>query len=149
MKNKKGTLEAGSKINWLYAPKKGKKKGIYKAYTGTIVGFTKTFMIVKYHRKLIKFKLKRRGVKMFTHVRRCEDEKKLHISHLYHYVSAYQYTKEDCDDLVEQLEQALRKAKAKTEVVLVDKDGEMFFAVYPSGNISLCLRWKEYEVIRD
>lgn len=88
-------------------------------------------------------------MKPFTHVKRIENEKKLHISHLYHYVSAYEYSEEDLDYLVSQLEDALVEAKTKRREVIVDRDGEMFFVVYPSGNMSLCLRWKEYEIIRE
>lgn len=86
---------------------------------------------------------------MFTHVKRTEDEKRLHISHLYHYVSAYERCRQEIDLLVEMLEGALVEAKEKRIAVEVNRDGEMFFMVYPSGQISLCLRWKDYEVIRE
>jgi len=86
---------------------------------------------------------------LFTHVTRDEGEERYHISHLHHYVSAYEYTKETLKDLVDDLERALEEAKKKTETIIVDQDGEMFFCVYPSGLISLCFRWKNYKVIRE
>lgn len=52
-------MKAGDVIHWLYAAKKGKKAGVLRPYTGTILKFTRNFMVVKYHRKLIKFRLKK------------------------------------------------------------------------------------------
>jgi len=86
---------------------------------------------------------------MFTHVKRTEGEEKVHFSHLFRYVSAYQYNKEMFDNLVEDIEGALIEAKRDIKVVVVDQDGEHCFHVYPSGQISLMLRWKNYEVIRE
>jgi len=83
---------------------------------------------------------------MFTHVERDEGEESLHISHLHHYVSAYVTDKERVGALVTDLESAMRVAKATIEPQIVDQDGEMFFVVYPSGKISLCLRWKNYKL---
>jgi len=84
---------------------------------------------------------------MFTHLSRSEGEERLHISHLHHYVSAYVTSKERVDDLVEALVWGLKQAKDTTTAVIVDQDGEMFFVVYPAGQISLCLRWKSYHII--
>lgn len=83
---------------------------------------------------------------MFTHVSREEGEESLHISHLHHYVSAYVTDKERVESLVSDLESAIKVSKATTECQMVDQDGEMFFVVYPSGLISLCLRWKNYKI---
>jgi len=86
---------------------------------------------------------------MFSHVKTTELDNNLHISHLYGYVSAYEYSKEECEELVEQIEQALIEANKTYRGIIVDRDGEMFFVVYPNGMISLCLRWKNYEIIRE
>jgi len=85
----------------------------------------------------------------FTHVRREEGEQCLHISHLHHYVSAYECSAEMVADLVDALEQAIGRAKRTLVPQVVDQDGEMFFLVGPLGRIDLCLRWKTYEVIRE
>jgi len=81
---------------------------------------------------------------IFTNIKREEGEKDLHISHLHRYVSAYVT---DSQDLIDDLRTALDLASEKIEPQIVDKDGEMFFVVYPSGLISLCLRWKNYKII--
>ena len=86
---------------------------------------------------------------MFTHVSRDEGQEKLHFSHLYRYVSAYEYSKEMLDDLIEQIEEALIQAKKNTEILIVDHDGECCFNVYPNGKIQLMIPWKRYKIIRD
>jgi hypothetical protein len=86
---------------------------------------------------------------MFTHVSRDEREERLHFSHLYKYVSAYEYTKEGLKELVEDVEFAVEKANELREPVIVDQDGEMCFHVHPNGNITLMLPWKRYKIIRE
>jgi len=84
---------------------------------------------------------------IFTHVKREEGEKNLHISHLHRYVSAYETNSQTVNDLINDLQTALDLASKKKEPQIVDQDGEMFFVVYPYGLISLCLRWKDYKII--
>jgi len=88
---------------------------------------------------------------MFTHVTRDETEgrNQLHISHLHHYVSAYETNKETIDELVEDIETALAEAKETGEFRVVDQDGEMCFHVYPSGNFTLMIPWKRFKIIRE
>lgn len=87
--------------------------------------------------------------KWFTHVSRDEGEEKLHISHLYEYVSAYCIGTGDLDLLVELIEEALVKAKETMQAQIVDRDGEMCLHVYPSGNLTLMIPWKCYKIIRE
>jgi hypothetical protein len=86
---------------------------------------------------------------MIEHLKRDEGENILHISHLFRYVSAYHYSEEMAKNLLEDLHEAIRKAKETKEGVIVDQDGEMFFLVSPAGNIQLCLRWKTYRFPND
>jgi len=86
---------------------------------------------------------------MFTHVSRDEGEEKLHISYLYHYVSAHHRNIGDVEFLIGQIEKALVKAKETKQVQMVDRDGEMCFHVYPSGKLTLMIPWKSYKIIRE
>lgn len=73
----------------------------------------------------------------------------LHISHLYHYVSAYHLTKEMVTQLEDLLLHAVKKARELSDTQIVDMDGEMCFHVHPSGNIVLMLPWKSYQIAED
>lgn len=83
---------------------------------------------------------------MFTHLKRDELEVRLHISHLFHYVSAYEYNEENLDWLVSSLESALEKSKSTMKSELVDLDGEFCFRVTPAGYITLMIPWKTYVI---
>ena len=48
---------------------------------------------------------------MFTHVKRIKGEEKLHISHLFRYVSAYEYSREMLNDLITDIENAIKHSK--------------------------------------
>jgi len=85
----------------------------------------------------------------FIHVSRAEGEEKLHISHLHHYVSAYESSKEMVGQLRDDLNDALKLAARLRQPQIVDQDGEMFFICYPNGDLSLCLRWKTYTALTD
>ena len=82
----------------------------------------------------------------FQHLRREEHEAKMHFSHLHQYVSAYEPSPEGLEDLRQAILQGLAEAKRDTRPVIVDQDGEMFIVCNPAGSISLCLRWKNYEL---
>lgn len=82
----------------------------------------------------------------FQHLRREEHEPRMHFSHLHQYVSAYEPSPERLEDLRQAILQGLVEAKRDTRPVIVDQDGEMFIVCYPAGSISLCLRWKSYEL---
>ncbi len=86
---------------------------------------------------------------MFTHVSRNEGEKKLHISHIYKYVSAYCESEEEVRLLVEQIEEALMSVKDTHQAQIVDCDGEMCLHVYPTGTLTLMVPWKRYRIIRE
>lgn len=87
---------------------------------------------------------------MITHLTRSEIcEEKIHISHLYQYVSAYVNSEEEWKDLANMLEEALKVAKATVEVQIVDKDGECCFHVTPAGYIILMLPWKTYRILEE
>jgi hypothetical protein len=74
-------------------------------------------------------------------------ETKLHISHLYNYVSAYVGSKEEIEDLVDMISFAIDEAKEKGQTQIVDKDGEFCFHVTPMGYVILMIPWKIYEII--
>lgn len=74
------------------------------------------------------------------------EQKTLHFSHLYQYVSAYEMTQERLEQLEEDIRDAVTVAKDSRTKQFVDMDGEMFFVVYPSGMIALCLRWQEFTI---
>ena len=78
-----------------------------------------------------------------------QDGEKIHISHLYHPVSAYHTTPDSVAELEKQLQEALVKAKATTETQIVDHDGEMCFHVTPAGYIILMIPWKRYKIEPD
>jgi len=84
---------------------------------------------------------------MFTHVKQAMVQKKLHISHLYEYVSAYYKTEDEVNCLVSMLTFALKEAKEKHETQIVDRDGEFCFHVTPAGYIMLMIPWKIYKVL--
>lgn len=86
---------------------------------------------------------------MISHVSRNEREEKLHISHLHHYVSAYETNAGAVTVLVTSIEEAIEKAKRTKEIQVVDQEGECCFHVYPSGNITLMLPWKKYKIIKE
>ena len=80
----------------------------------------------------------------FVHVEQ-EGDQKLHISHLHHYVSAYELCDATVATLRESLVEGLKKARETSERVIVDQDGEMFFVCNPSGTFTLCVPWKTYK----
>lgn len=86
---------------------------------------------------------------MFTHISREDMENCLHISHLYHYVSAYYESEEEYKDLIEMIEEGLKEAKEKKTGVYVDKDGECQIRCNPNSTITLMLPWKHYKIIRE
>lgn len=73
----------------------------------------------------------------------------VHISHLMEYVSAYRPSGEMTTALMEDLRDALLRARKSRSPEIVDQDGEMFFVVNPAGSIDLCLRWKHYELPKE
>ncbi len=87
----------------------------------------------------------------FTHVKREETlhAGRIHISHLYEYVSAYVMSKEEVDFLVNMLETALVQAKSSGQTQIVDRDGEFCFHVTPAGYITLMIPWKTFIVDRE
>ena len=85
-------------------------------------------------------------LKDFTHLHREEHENCMHFSHLFQYVSAYEATKDQVEDLRLAIIEGLSKARKETTPVIVDQDGEMFIICNPSGSLSLCLRWKNYDL---
>jgi hypothetical protein len=76
-------------------------------------------------------------------------DKKLHFSHLFEYVSAYEFSEEMLNQLESDLISGLAKAKRETIPVMVDQDGEHFFICNPSGSFDLCIRWKSYRIVND
>ena len=85
----------------------------------------------------------------FTHVKSADAfvETKLHISHLYDYVSAYVRTQEEIEILVDSLVFAINEAKGTKQTQIVDRDGEFCFHVTPAGYIILMIPWKIYEIV--
>ena len=83
----------------------------------------------------------------FIHVGRDENEDKLHFSHLFQYVSAYEPSKERVEDLRQAVIAAMKIAKETRVPQLVDQDGEMFLLCHGGGQLSLCLRWKTYKLL--
>lgn len=83
------------------------------------------------------------------HVRnpRITIERRLHVSHLLGYVSAYEPSEAQVDLLVESICQAQAIATLSHQPQYVDQDGEMFLMVNPNGTFDLCLRWKHYEFV--
>ncbi len=88
---------------------------------------------------------------MFTHVKTADlaISKKLHISHLYRYVSAYELHPEQVEDLVSMIECALTEARKTGNVQIVDKDGEFCFHVSPGGYLTIMMPWKTFEIVRE
>lgn len=78
-----------------------------------------------------------------------DGDTRIHLSHLYEYVSAYDLHPDGVKELEERLRDALVKAAATTEVQIVHMDGEMCFHVTPSGYIILMIPWKKYTVVKD
>ena len=76
-------------------------------------------------------------------------ERKLHISHLFDFVSAYARTDELQKQLQQDIRDALAKAKETRQSQYVNMDGEMFFQVHPFGSISLCLEWQKFDLIEE
>ena len=87
--------------------------------------------------------------KLFNHVESNDDriDKKLHFSHLFQYVSAYELTPEGLEDLKLSLLAGLKEAKRTCTRQIVDQDGEHFFVCNPSGSFDLCISWKSYRII--
>ena len=83
----------------------------------------------------------------FEHLSRDEHEDKLHFSHLFQYVSAYEASEERLEDLRTAIVDGLREAQSTHRPVIVDQDGEMFILCHGGGTISLCLRWKTYKLL--
>ncbi len=96
-----------------------------------------------------RIKYKQKGVSHLTHVKREEGEEKLHISHLYNYVSAYEYSMEELEDLTQMIINALKEAKETKQVQIVDKNGECCFHITPAGYIILMRPWKRYKMIEE
>lgn len=71
----------------------------------------------------------------------------IHISHLMEYVSAYVPSSALQEQLVDDLRDAILRAKKTRESVRVDQDGEMFFLVSPAGEFDLCLRWQRFKFV--
>ena len=82
----------------------------------------------------------------FTYVKRAEicHGNATHISHLFQYVSAYELTKETLSDLINDIEQALIKARTTVETQIVHQDGECCLHITPTGYIILMLPWKVF-----
>ena len=77
-------------------------------------------------------------------------EHKVHISHLHHFVSAYETNEENVKWLEDMIKEALKVAREKTESQIVDQDClEHIFVCYPFGTVSLYRRIADYEVIND
>ena len=83
---------------------------------------------------------------MITYLTREELQSKLHLSHLFQYVSAYEYSSEYLKLLSDQIETALEEAKRTTTTQIVNQDGECCFHVTPMGYIILMLPWRTYKV---
>jgi len=71
---------------------------------------------------------------------------RIHISHLYHYVSAYCISPEETQTLCDMLEVAINEAKTTKQIQIVDRDGEFCFHVTPAGYIILMIPWKTFIV---
>jgi hypothetical protein len=97
----------------------------------------------------IHIKHEQKEIEHFTHVKREEHQEKLHISHLYDYVSAYVHSSEELEDLIQMIVSALKEAKETKQVQIVDKDGECCFHVTPNEYIILMLPWKRYKIIEE
>jgi hypothetical protein len=95
------------------------------------------------------------GIAVPMHVRTPEQsfEKRLHLSHLMQYVSAYEPSPEQVQMLAESLYDAWQDAKVARntqqayETRIVDQDGEMFFLMNANGTFDLCVRWKHFEYV--
>lgn len=87
----------------------------------------------------------------FTHVKTPDHAvyKSMHISHLYRYISAYELSEEEWQNLVQMLEAAVKKAKETRETQLVDKSGEFTFHVTPAGYLILMIPWKIFEIVKE
>lgn len=88
----------------------------------------------------------------FTHLQQTEVggyPGRLHLSHLYKYVSAFVMDSEEVKFLSTLLEEALVEAKKTTKVQVVDRAGEFCFHVTPAGYIILMIPWKTFIVAED
>lgn len=84
---------------------------------------------------------------MITHLIQ-DENKRLHISHLAQYISAWKFNKAIHIRLSEDIEKALFLAVKVREPQIVDLDGECCLHVHPSGRITLMLAWKTYRIER-
>lgn len=73
----------------------------------------------------------------------------LHISHIHGHVSAHYTTPESVAELEKSIEEALKIASDTLVPQMIDQDGEMFIVCHPAGTISLCLRWQEFEILKE
>ena len=87
----------------------------------------------------------------FTHVLQTEvgGLNKLHLSHLYEFVSAYCISKEEVELLASMLEDAMDEAQLTRKVQVVDRDGRFCFHVTPARYIILMIPWKTFIVAED
>lgn len=67
-----------------------------------------------------------------------QDSSKCHVSHYFNLVSAYHCVPETVQELINQINEAVVKAKEIGEGVIVEQDcHQHIFVVHPSGAISL------------
>lgn len=87
--------------------------------------------------------------KEITHVRLTDSNQRVHISHLWRYISAYEYTRGRLVVvLLPRLEEALVEAKESLKTQIVHDDGECCLHIYPNGSVALMLPWKRYDLLR-
>lgn len=72
-------------------------------------------------------------------------ETHLHLSHLWHYWSAYEYSLEGLEDLIQEICNKLAMAKEMHEPQLVTREGDMFFVCHADGTFDLCMPVKQFE----
>lgn len=87
----------------------------------------------------------------FTHVKTADLDivTSLHVSHLHKYVSAYVTTTEMVDQLIKDIDFAMKEAKSTGKVQIVDQNGECCFHISPNGYITLMLPWRCYQIVED
>lgn len=61
-----------------------------------------------------------------------------------HTMSAYELNEEFVKDLIQELNEAVEKAKFNGKSEIVEREGEDFFLIHPSGAISLCTIKRTY-----
>lgn len=69
----------------------------------------------------------------------------IHLSHFMNLVSAYEPSSNMIENLFNDLQHAIEKAKSHCESKIVSQDtNEFFFLVHPSGSIDLCARMRSF-----